>query len=125
MQKAMKTAASLILMTILLASVSAPALSALNWRELKYSPVAYFTDEDWRLFTETGEDLLNNHPDGTTLAWENPTTGSSGSVTAVSTSERNGMVCREVKIVNSAGPQTAQSIFHLCKQADGSWKFDH
>ncbi len=103
--------------------VASPAgASGLNMRWLQYSPVSYFTDEDWRLAREAAGEALNEAEIGNTVSWENPESGASGSSTPVKALERDGMPCRYLKIFNSASDTSGESIQFFCKQQDGSWK---
>jgi hypothetical protein len=110
-----------VLMPLLLVTLATPAF-AQNWRFLKYSPISYFDDEDWRLLRETGADALSNQADGATLSWQNPATGNSGELTPLNTFQQDGLNCRQLKIVNNGGGQTGTSTFKFCRTAAGEWK---
>jgi surface antigen len=101
---------------------SAPAVAA-GWAFLEYSAVQKFNDEDWQLFSAAGERALKETPDGQTVEWDNPATSSKGQITPVSTFDKNGMQCRKVKIANSAGGFSEESVFDFCKNPQsGDWK---
>ena len=96
-------------------------LFASNLRWLNYSPVRFFTDQDWNLATEAGRKALNDSADGETVKWNNPQSGSHGSLTPISTSTLDGQRCRKLKIENSASNMQGSSIFDFCLKADGKW----
>ena len=100
---------------------SLPA-SALNWSFLQYSPVTQFTDQNWELLRQAGEKALASGADGEIVRWSNPSTGASGSIQPLDTTQREGMTCRLTAISNSAGGASGTSRFTFCKQADGTWR---
>ena len=65
---------------------------------------------------------LDDAGDGEAVRWENATSGAGGLLTPLSTSERDGSVCRRLRIQNAVGGQSANSEFDFCRQADGTWK---
>lgn len=93
-----------------------------NWRQLRYAPVNYFTESDWSLFKETAIEVLENRKVGTMTEWENPETGHRGSFTLLTRFELEGQPCGKVKIFNSANGFTGESVFNLCKTNEGEWK---
>ncbi|MEZ5581847.1 MAG: RT0821/Lpp0805 family surface protein [Candidatus Competibacteraceae bacterium] len=103
-------------------SMSTPAF-AVNWTFLENSAVQKFNDQDWQLFSEAGKRALEETPDGQTVEWENPATSSQGKITPVSTIEKDGMRCRKVKIANSAGGFSGESVFDFCRDPQSNeWK---
>jgi surface antigen len=117
----MKNKLAMMIILLLIYGLSAPA-NALNWRFLKYSPISFFNDEDWRLLRETGQDALDSQADGAAVSWENPQTRNSGRITLIKTYEANGTTCRQVEVVNHGGGQTGTSVFNFCRNADGNWQ---
>ncbi len=98
------------------------AAFAQGYRWLDTSPAAHFNDEDWTMLRSTARELLDNGADGTEDSWENPASGSSGSIKVLNTYQQNGLRCRRTYFSNSAGGFHGSGIFSLCKVADGSWK---
>ncbi len=120
----MKTAVALASFALLSLTLSHPALSFLGWRQLQYAPVASFTEEDWRIFTTTGTEMLENAADGAAKDWRNPDTGASGRIHVLRSDDSGGRRCRTLRIDNRAGNRTGQVIFTFCESADGSWKVE-
>ena len=72
-----------------------PALASPNLRWLQYSPVGFFTDQDWNFLKDSAKD-------GETIEWSNPASNRHGSVTPLSTRQSSDRTCRDLKIVNHA-----------------------
>jgi surface antigen len=66
---------------------------------------------------------LETAPSGTAVAWHNPDSGHSGTVTPVRTFQKSGgQYCREYQQTVSIGGQEQQAYGTACRQPDGSWK---
>ena len=65
---------------------------------------------------------LESTPTGTPVAWTNPDTGHSGTITPVKTYQSGGTYCREFQsnVVIDGKPDKAWGT--ACRQPDGSWK---
>jgi len=62
-------------------------------------------------------------PVGQTIAWNNPNTGNSGTVTPVRDGTSNaGEYCREFQQEVVIGGQTEQAYGVACRKPDGSWE---
>ncbi len=63
-------------------------------------------------------------PMNQTVAWNNPDSGHSGTVTPVrdGTNTQTGAYCREYQTTIVVGGQTEQAHGTACQQPDGSWK---
>lgn len=63
-------------------------------------------------------------PMNQTVAWSNPDSGHSGTVTPVrdGTNTQTGAYCREYQTTIVVGGQTEQAYGTACQQPDGSWK---
>ena len=111
-----------ILLCSCLLAVAMPVHSV-NFRFLDFSPVRHFGDEDWRLFREAGDDVIENKPDGARTSWENPRSGASGTITAVrTTKEADGTVCRLLRVENRAGGVSGQMNVTACKEPGEPWR---
>jgi len=104
-------------------AVGPAAVWGFNTAFLRDTPVAYFSDKDWTLFTDTLNRALNDGEDGVMSRWENPSTGSKGEITPLDRRETNGMMCRNTRVVTSSQGLTARSEYLMCKAADGEWTF--
>jgi surface antigen len=101
------------------------ALASANLRWLNYSPVRYFTDQDWALARSAAKNALDSAKDGETVEWNNPDSGAHGSLTPVSSTQRNGKTCRDLEIRNHANRLDGGGTFEFCEQGDGSWAATH
>ena len=79
------------LVTLLLAS---PAGFGFNLGFLRDAPASRFTERDWELVKGAVEQALSDAADGETVDWKNPDSGHLGSVTALKTTQQQGMACR-------------------------------
>jgi surface antigen len=77
---------------------------------------------DKRLAAEAQQRALESAPTGKPVAWTNPDTGHSGSVTPVRTFQSQGMYCREFQTdaIIDGKPDRAHGT--ACRQPDGSWR---
>ena len=77
---------------------------------------------DKRLAAEAQQKALESTPTGTPVAWTNPDTGHSGTITPVKTYQSGGTYCREFQsnVVIDGKPDKAWGT--ACRQPDGSWK---
>lgn len=109
---------------VALVALIAPSCGwAVNLQFLKYDPVQYFTEEDWRLASEVFEQAMNGNPDGVLSSWENPESGNSGTITPLETYRNNdGMRCRTATVRNRARHLEDEYTFKFCKGDDGVWK---
>ncbi|MCB1784934.1 MAG: hypothetical protein KDJ33_01705 [Gammaproteobacteria bacterium] len=106
--------------TLLIATIS--SASAGNVFFMKDSPLANMGEGDLEAFRSAARRALDDAGDGEAVRWENATSGAGGLLTPLSTSERDGSVCRRLRIQNAVGGQSANSEFDFCRQADGTWK---
>ncbi|MCG6898359.1 MAG: hypothetical protein LJE60_14815 [Thiocapsa sp.] len=106
----------------MLAVLGATPAHAVNLRWLEYSPVRYFSDEDWELARAAADDALQNRPDGEAVEWHNPKTGYSGRSTPIRSLERGGKPCRELELENRARSMSGRSVFLFCLQPTNEWK---
>jgi surface antigen len=79
-------------------------------------------DRDKRMAAQSTHRALENTPSGTPVAWNNPDTGHSGTVTPTRTYQSGGTYCREYQQTVTIGGKQEQSYGTACRQPDGSWK---
>ena len=66
---------------------------------------------------------LETSPSGRSVAWRNPDTGNTGSVTPVRTYQNaTGQYCREYTQTITIGGEKHQSYGTACREPDGSWR---
>jgi surface antigen len=77
---------------------------------------------DKRLAAEAQQRALETAPTGKPVAWTNPDTGHSGTITPTKTYQANGAYCREFQsdVIIDGKPDKAWGT--ACRQPDGSWK---
>lgn len=77
-----------------------------------------------KLYAERAQSKAANVPVGNTIAWNNPDSGNSGTVTAVrdGTNARTGAYCREYRTTVDVGGRTQEAYGTGCRQPDGSWQ---
>jgi surface antigen len=82
----------------------------------------YLDDRDKRMAAEAAHRALETAPSGRPVAWNNPDSGHSGTVTPVRTYQSGGSYCREYQQTITVGGKQEQSYGTACRQPDGSWK---
>jgi len=66
---------------------------------------------------------LETAPSGQTVAWQNPDSGNSGSITPRPAVQHNsGEYCREYQQTITVDGRSEQAYGTACRQPDGSWK---
>jgi surface antigen len=66
---------------------------------------------------------METAPSNTSVAWKNPDTGHSGTVTPIRTYQNSeGQYCREYQQTVNIGGQQHQAYGKACRQPDGSWR---
>ena len=94
---------------------------ALNEMFAKDAPITRMTAEDFEIAGAALRGALDGGRDGESFDWKNPGTAASGTIKLVDSFERQGMKCRGVSFVLTAGGVTSRTGWNLCKTADG-WK---
>lgn len=105
---------------------SGPALAIGNWgssysEALWDTPWQHFTDEDWKGFNATLDELLNQGKDGDTRTWNNAKTKASAEFTILKSVTRKEVLCKEVKIVAEAAGLRRVTGIAYCPDSDGQW----
>lgn len=80
-------------------------------------------DEHDKLMAErTAQKALENSPSGKSVAWKNPDSRHSGSVTPTKTFQnRQGGYCREYTQEVTIGGETQKAYGTACRKPDGQW----
>ncbi|WP_120496988.1 RT0821/Lpp0805 family surface protein [Kiloniella sp. EL199] len=82
----------------------------------------YMDDEDKRK-ADTAYNQAQTAPVGQTIAWNNPDSGNSGTVTPVRDgTSSEGKYCREYQQTVVVGGKTEEAYGTACRQEDGSWE---
>ena len=82
----------------------------------------YLDDRDKKMAAESAHRALETAPSGQSVAWNNPDSGHSGTVTPVRTYQSGGTYCREYQQTVTIDGKPQQSYGTACRQPDGSWK---
>ena len=77
---------------------------------------------DKRLAAEAQQRALETAPSGKPVAWTNPDTGHTGTVTPVRTYQAGGTYCREFQSNVTIDGKPDKAYGTACRQPDGSWK---
>ena len=80
-----------------------------------------------KLYAERAKSSAAAAPVGQTIAWNNPDSGNSGTVTAVrdGTNTRTGAYCREYRTTVDVGGKPEAAYGTSCRQPDGSWRISN
>ena len=98
------------------------AVSAFNLRFMSDDPLKEFTEEDWQIANGAFDAAIDHNADAEAETWENPKTGSSGSVTPLKTfKDPDGGTCRLMQIINQAKRQQSQYSMSFCRGDDNMW----
>ncbi|HVO16600.1 MAG TPA: RT0821/Lpp0805 family surface protein [Alphaproteobacteria bacterium] len=103
------------------AAAIAPALAQVS----PFGPGAFnVPDSDLPLLGAAEAKLYTGAKVGAVEKWSNAATGDDGSVTLISTFERDGMPCRRLAhVIKLRGIKAEhQFVISRCRVADGSWK---
>lgn len=78
---------------------------------------------DMNYYNQTSQSALETGRSGQAVAWKNPDTGNSGTITPVNSYQNNaGQYCREYNQTVKVGGKTENAYGRACRQPDGSWK---
>jgi surface antigen len=80
-------------------------------------------ERDKRLQAEAAHRALETAPAGTSVAWKNPDTGHSGTVTPTKTYQApGGSYCRDYQATVEIDGKQERATGKACRQADGTWR---
>ena len=79
---------------------------------------------DKRLQAEAAQKAMESTPSGKPVAWNNPDSGHSGTITPVRTYQSNGQYCREYQTTVTIDNKQEKGYGTACRQPDGSWKIE-
>ncbi|KKJ78397.1 membrane protein [Kiloniella litopenaei] len=87
------------------------------------SEVGRYMDEEDKRKADTAYNRAQTAPVGQTIAWNNPDSGNSGTVTPVRDgTSSEGKYCREYQQTVVIGGKTEEAYGTACRQEDGSWE---
>lgn len=73
---------------------------------------------------QASQNAFESAPSGQQIAWQNPDSGNSGTITPMRTYQEpnTGQYCREYNQTITVGGKTEQAYGKACRQIDGTWK---
>ena len=89
------------------------------------------SDSDLVIIRKIVREDFTDKPSGTTIAWKNPESENSGTVTLLDRFASAQRDCRRVKYLVKPGPKqppstiSATYVLTSCRLADGTWKLDN
>jgi surface antigen len=100
-------------------------IAALGGPAIAETPSAYADDDIWILEDST-QDSLENAETNQTTVWENPDTGTTGSVTPIETFQNeDGQYCREYQQTVTIGGRERRAYGTACRMPNGTWQIVH
>ena len=113
-----------VLLSLLAAELSgyASLVPAQNLLFLHDAPIRVMTKPDLDLLEKSMYRALDETPDGDSLNWSNPDTGTHGTITPTASWREQSRPCRTLQFENEAQGKKGNARFDFCKQDDGSWK---
>jgi surface antigen len=82
----------------------------------------YLDERDKKMAADSAARALESSPSGQPVAWQNPDSGNSGTITPVRTYQSAGTYCREYQQTVTIGGKPEQTYGTACRQPDGSWR---
>ncbi len=77
---------------------------------------------DLAYYNRVSQNTLETAKTGSSVAWQNPDSGTSGTITPTRTYQANNTYCREYTQTIFVGGQQQQGHGTACRQPDGSWQ---
>ena len=113
---------SILSASLFLCIVLPLSANAMNLRFLKDAPIAKMNSADFGLMSKAADKALTDAKDNESINWQNPETGSRGTLTPLSTYKAHNTTCRKLKLFNEAGGVSASNEIDCCLAGDGKWK---
>ena len=110
----------LVASAFLLGLACGPAM-AINEMFAKDAPITRMTEEDFRIAGAVMRNAFDEGQDGQVYRWDNPATASSGTITPLSSFERQGLRCRGAAFTITTRGETSRSEWSVCRTPEG-WK---
>jgi len=80
-------------------------------------------DKDKRMARQAAHDAFETTETGSSVGWQNPDSGNSGSVTPTRTYQlANGQYCRQYRQDIKIGNESHETTGTACRASDGSWQ---
>ena len=98
------------------------AAVTVNLQFMGQAPVAFANAEDDAIFKRHLDAVLAGGEPGRPWDWENPNTGTRGTITLLERFKRDSRPCGRVNIHNEAGGRTGGGVFTSCRLDTGEWQ---
>ena len=80
------------------------------------------TREDFELIRANVLVILEDEEIGSTTTWENPEEKNSGTVTLIKQFEKDGRICKEIRVkIWARKKKIHDDLLEMCRQEDGTW----
>ncbi|MFV2061328.1 MAG: RT0821/Lpp0805 family surface protein [Gammaproteobacteria bacterium] len=89
---------------------------------LRDLPISSFTDDDMRLLRDTAYQALEELKDGEKKAWNNEKSGNSGLLNPLKTYQKDGRLCRTLRVINRSQKKIAELKLEVCEIEEDTWK---
>ena len=77
---------------------------------------------DRKMMQEASQRALELAPSGSQVAWKNPDSGNSGTITPIKTFQESGRYCREYTQEVVIGGERQKAYGKACRKPDGHWE---
>jgi surface antigen len=111
------------LMSLTITVLLTSSATAQNIGFLSKGPIAYLSDDEKVMLSETLNQALENGSDGESVTWNNPKSGHNGRIELLDTHEDYGTTCRTIRTHTTAGGREGGGIYRLCLADDNTWRF--
>lgn len=111
------------LMSLTITVLLISSATAQNIGFLSKGPIAYLSDDEKVMLSETLNQALENSADGETVTWDNPKSGHNGRIELLDTHEDYGTTCRTIRTHMTASGREGGGIYRLCRADDNTWRF--
>jgi hypothetical protein len=91
------------------------------WEWAKRLPVNQYSPEDISILKQSMAEILGSLGDGETGHWSNPESGHGGSITPMTSVQKDNKTCRKTRFTSVTGGMDNVSEFFLCRQENGVW----
>jgi len=85
----------------------------------------YLDQRDKQMAAQSAQRALESAPSGQAVAWNNPDSGHSGTVTPTRTYQSGSTYCREYQQSVTIDGKPERSYGTACRQPDGSWQIQN
>ena len=92
-----------------------------NWQWLRNTGLESLSDTDWEILSGSLNSALKSAPDGKTVHWQNPESGSQGDIRLIATLPSQDGNCRKVQLTTVTARKHEGKPLTFCRSAEGNW----